>query len=120
MPIRAKSIYEPASPQDGTRVLTTNYWPRGISRERAGIYRRILGPARDLLHAFKQDQINWETYRIQYLEQMRGHAAQEEIARLADLASTGTVTVMCVCRDEHQCHRSLLRDLIDQRMRSAV
>jgi uncharacterized protein YeaO (DUF488 family) len=41
MPIRSKSIYDEAAPDDGARVLTTNYWPRGVSRERAGTYKRV-------------------------------------------------------------------------------
>ena len=118
MPVAAKSIYEPASPSDGVRVLTTNYWPRGISRERAGIYRRVLGPSRDLLHAFKQGRIDWETYRGRYLAEMASADAQMEIGRLADLARGEVVTVMCVCRDEQQCHRSLLRELINEKLRS--
>jgi len=117
MPIRTKSIYEPASEDDGIRVLTTNYWPRGISRERAGTYLRVLAPSRELLHAFKEGRIDWEAYRVRYLAEMAEADAQAEIGRLAELAETQIVTVMCVCREERQCHRSLLRELIEEKNR---
>ena len=56
MGVQCKSIYDPADPADGVRVLTTNYWPRGISRERAGTYKRVLGPSRELLRALDADE----------------------------------------------------------------
>lgn len=116
MAVRSKSIYDPAEPEDGMRVLTTNYWPRGISRERAGIYKRVLGPSRPLLRAFKDHEIGWPTYEERYLEEMQAEAPRTEIAELARTASAGTVTVMCVCRDEAECHRRLLRELIVREM----
>ncbi|HYM14725.1 MAG TPA: DUF488 family protein [Dehalococcoidia bacterium] len=114
MPVRSKSIYDQESPDDGMRVLTTNYWPRGISRERAGVYRRVLGPSRSLLRAFKDGEIAWPAYEVRYLEEMRAEAPRAEIAGLARAAREGTVTVMCICRDEAECHRRLLRDLIER------
>ncbi|HXK34798.1 MAG TPA: DUF488 family protein [Dehalococcoidia bacterium] len=114
MPVRAKSIYEQAEPGDGLRVLTTNYWPRGVSKERVGVYKRILGPTRDLLHAFKSGEVAWPEYERQYLELMRGEEQQQAIRELAERARHGTVTVMCVCKDDAECHRRLLRDLVER------
>jgi uncharacterized protein YeaO (DUF488 family) len=116
MPVRAKSIYEPASPDDGVRVLTTNYWPRGISRERAGVYKRVLGPSRELLRAFKDAAIGWDEYEVRYFDEMKGEEQRDEIATMAKIARTETVTVMCVCKDDAQCHRRLLRGLIEREM----
>ncbi|TAK56198.1 MAG: DUF488 family protein [Dehalococcoidia bacterium] len=116
MPVRAKSIYEEATPDDGVRILTTNYWPRGVSKERAGTYIRALAPTRELLHAFKDGEIGWPEYEKRYLAEMEGDRQREEIARIAGLAQTETVTVMCMCKDERMCHRSLLRTLIEQEM----
>lgn len=116
MPVRAKSIYEEATPDDGVRILTTNYWPRGVSKERAGTYIRALAPTRELLRAFKGGEIGWPEYEKRYLAEMEGDRQREEIARIADLARKAAVTVMCMCKDERMCHRSLLRALIEQHM----
>lgn len=116
MVVFSKSIYEPANSGDGIRVLTTNCWPRGISRQRAGAYKRILGPSRDLLRAFKAGEIDWAAYEPRYLEEMQGDHQQAEIRELAELARSQTVTVMCVCRDDVQCHRRLLKELIKSEM----
>ena len=119
MVVRGKSIYEPESPDDGMRVLTTNYWPRGVSRERAGTYIRALAPSRELLRAYKDGAIGWAEYEPRYLDEMRGEQQQAEIGRLASAAREGAVTVMCTCKDDTQCHRRLLRELIEQRREEA-
>jgi uncharacterized protein YeaO (DUF488 family) len=116
MSIRSKNVYEPTAPDDGQRFLTTNYWPRGISKERAGTYLRALGPSRELLRAYRDGHVSWEEYEAQYHAEMRAEKPRAEIRRLADLAGHETVTVMCMCKDEDQCHRRLLRELIEAEM----
>lgn len=117
MPVRSKRIYDEASPDDGIRVLTMNYWPRGISKERAGTYKRALAPSRDLLRAFKDGAIDWAEYEVRYHDEMRAPDRRDEIAALARIAQEQTVTVMCSCVGEAQCHRRLLRELIEQEMK---
>ncbi len=110
--VRTKSVYQPSSPEDGRRVLVTQYWPRGIPRTAVDEYVRRLAPSRDLLHAFKRGEIDWEAYKVSYREEMEGEEATGEIRRLAEAARSETITVMCVCKDENSCHRSALRELI--------
>jgi uncharacterized protein YeaO (DUF488 family) len=43
---------------------------------------------------------------------MRSDAAISDIRRLAEMAESGSITLMCVCDDENRCHRRLLRELI--------
>ena len=35
--VRIKRIYEPTSPEDGTRLLVDRVWPRGVTREAAAL-----------------------------------------------------------------------------------
>lgn len=110
--VRSKRIYDTPEPTDGHRVLATQYWPRGISRESINEYIRILGPSRALLQAFRCGELAWDEYSQRYLGEMGGEKQRAEIHRLAKLSRSGVVTVMCVCPDESICHRSLLRELI--------
>lgn len=113
VPIKLKSIYEPSSDLDGRRVLTTQYWPRGIRKGLVDEYIRKLAPSRELLHAFKGGKLDWEGYRVRYFEEVASAQAVVELKRLKELSARAIVTVMCVCRDEHRCHRSLLKALIE-------
>ena len=110
--IGTKSVYEPADPSDGRRILVTQYWPRGVPGTAVDEYVRRLAPSRELLHAFKRGDIGWEGFRAGYLQEMENEEAQKDIRRLAERARSEPLTIMCVCRDESSCHRTLLRDLI--------
>ena len=107
-----KSIYERPDRSDGMRVLITQYWPRGIPQEAVDEYLRVLAPSRPLLQSFRDGILDWERYKNQYLREMTGEAQRAAIHRLAKLARSERLTVICVCKDADRCHRSLLRDLI--------
>ena len=110
--VRMKSVYDPAETGDGVRVLVTQYWPRGVPKEAVDEYVRVLGPSRELLHAYKHEGLDWETCRARYLYEMAREAARHEISRLAEMARAGHVTLLCVCREQTHCHRTLLRELV--------
>ena len=110
--IRLKRIYEPRSIGDGYRILTTRFWPRGVSKDAKDEYSPKTAPSRDLLRRFKHEGLTWEDYVVTYLSEMASDEAKSAIKRLAELAQCQTITLMCVCEDEEHCHRSLLRDLI--------
>jgi uncharacterized protein YeaO (DUF488 family) len=118
MAVRTKSIYDPAEPDDGTRILATNYWPRGVSKERAGTYMRILAPSRELLRAFKDGVIDWPAYEPRYIAEMRAPEKQATLDDVAAMAERGAITIMCICADESQCHRRLLRSIIEARIKA--
>ena len=112
--IRTKSVYEPSSPDDGLRVLTTQYWPRGVRKERVGKYLRVLGPSRILLHGFKEGDISWNQYRRRYLTEMQRPEAQTALSQLRELSSADqAITIMCVCRSGEHCHRTLIKQLLE-------
>ena len=117
MPVQAdqvtsKNVYETSAASDGYRVLATRYWPRGVSKTAVDEYVIDLAPSRTLLHQYRDGQLTWDRFTNQYLREMRSETARRELHRLAKLSRSGTITVMCVCKDEARCHRSLLRRLI--------
>src|SRR5439155_2448327 len=99
---------------DGYRILTTRYWPRGVPKSAVNEYTTKTAPSRALLREFKHEGLRWEDYVPRYLEEMTSPEPVTEIARLAKLAGSRTTTIMCVCEDERRCHRSLLKQLILQ------
>ncbi len=110
--IRLKRIYDDPSPDDGRRILATRYWPRGIPKSAVDEYTTKVSPSRELLREFKHEGLAWDEYVPRFLEEMSAPEARSEISRLANLASSETITLMCICPDEKRCHRSLLRDLV--------
>lgn len=118
--IRTRRWNDPATGDEGFRLLVTRYRPRGVksSDETWDSWWPELGPSRELHAAYwgkSGDAISWELYRERYLEEMK--AQKLRIAALAERVREGeTVTLICssACTDENRCHRSLLRGLIER------
>jgi uncharacterized protein YeaO (DUF488 family) len=120
VPIKTRRWNDPTEPDDGVRILITRFRPRGVSKadETWDQWRPELGPSAGLLKSFKgrgSSPVGWAAYRKHYLTEMK--ARQREIAELAEIVRSGqTVTLLCssMCDRESRCHRSLLRELIEQ------
>jgi len=116
--IKTKSVYDAVEKSDGERILITRYWPRGVSRQKKEIikYMRDLTPSEELLRAWNAKEISWEEYERRYKEEMAGQA--EGIEKLAEKASRGTITLMCVEKEQDpHCHRHLLKRMIEAKLK---
>ena len=114
--IATKRIYAPADAADGTRVLIMRLWPRGIRKDRVTMWRKELGPVKELLRDFLDKKVDWPTYTRRYLAGLERPEAQEAIAEVRALAEHGRVTLLCGCADETRCHRSLLASYLQERL----
>lgn len=118
MPLKTKRWNEPTEAADGFRLLICRYRPRGVRKEDETWDASCpdLGPSKQLHAAFygkHGEPIGWAEYRRRYLEEMQ--AQQELIDELAVLIGEGkTITLLCssACVDATHCHRSLLQQLI--------
>ena len=110
MPIRIKRIYDPPEPEDGFRLLVMRLWPRGIKKTQVSAWERELGPSLELLREF-QKKGNWEEYARRYRAEMR--SKPEFLKTWAGRAREETITLLCSCKDETRCHRSLLKKILE-------
>jgi uncharacterized protein YeaO (DUF488 family) len=124
MPIRTKRWDDPRDADDGFRLLVTRYRPRGLpkSDETWDAWNPDLGPSKELhaaVYGKRGMAIGWDDYRRRYLVEMRTQG--DSIDALAKRVAAGeTITLLCStqCVRESRCHRSLLRDLIEARLRA--
>src|SRR5438876_2346231 len=123
MPLKTRRWNDPAQDDDGYRLLICRYRPRGVARkdETWDGWCPDLGPSRQLHADFygkNGPPLTWDEYRRQYLEEMQ--AQTELIDELAQLLAEGkTVTLLCssACEDASHCHRTLLKELIEARVK---
>jgi uncharacterized protein YeaO (DUF488 family) len=112
MAIGIKRIYELADERDGYRVLVDRLWPRGVSRERAGLdeWARELAPSQELRHWFGHDPERFEVFRRRYVEEL--HGREEELQSLRERARKGTVTLLFAARDTERNDAVVLADVL--------
>lgn len=120
MPVRMRRWNDRRLPGDGLRLLICRYRPRGVRKteETWDEWDPDLGPS-PALHAAAYGKsgppISWEEYRRRYLAEIASQ--QERIEELAArVRAGGTITLLCssACADDERCHRSLLRERIEE------
>jgi uncharacterized protein YeaO (DUF488 family) len=100
--VRIKRAYEPATPDDGYRVLIDRLWPRGVSRERAKLdaWEKDLAPSPELRRWFGHQPDRFDEFRRRYIEELRDR--RELLTALRRRARQGTVTLVYGASDpEH-------------------
>jgi len=113
--IRLKRVYEPREEADGLRVLVMRRWPRGIRKDRIDLWLRELGADLTLLRDWKAGRVTWPERRQRYLDGLGVPEAAAQLDELRGLARRQTVTLICACKDEGECHRSLLKVVLEGR-----
>jgi uncharacterized protein YeaO (DUF488 family) len=102
MDVRLKRAYEPASAEDGYRVLVDRLWPRGVSRKRARLdeWEKELSPSSKLREWFGHDPVRFPEFRRRYIDELR--AKGRRLRELRRHARVGTLTLVYSARDsEH-------------------
>jgi uncharacterized protein YeaO (DUF488 family) len=110
--VKLKRVYEPATPDDGTRILVDRLWPRGLSKAeaRVDLWLKDAAPSTDLRRWFGHDPARWTEFRRRYQEELQQHSA--ELEKLRALASQGSVTLLYGARDEQHNDAVVLRDAL--------
>jgi len=112
--IKTKSVYkDKIESTDGVRILVMRRWCRPLSREKAKIdeWLKELGPSPELLTDWNKKVIGWPEYEKRYLKEME--AQTNLIRNLSERAKEETITLLCTERTDEQCHRRLLKELIE-------
>src|SRR5437016_3039912 len=126
MSLKTKRWNDPRDADDGYRLLICRYRPRGIARklETWNGWCTELAPTKELHADFygkRGPAITWDQYRERYLQLMESQT--DLIDELATMVAEGkTITLLCssACEDATHCHRTLLKELIEARVASAV
>jgi uncharacterized protein YeaO (DUF488 family) len=109
--LRTKRVYDPPSPDDGYRLLIMRLWPRGVRRDAVDGWQKELAPSVELLRDFQAGRVEWREFARRYRAEIRDR--RELLDDLSRRAKRGAVTLLCGCKDESRCHRSLLKRLIE-------
>jgi uncharacterized protein YeaO (DUF488 family) len=112
MAVRTGRIYDKPSAKDGYRLLIMRLWPRGVRKDAIDEWQKELGPSRELLDGFLHGGVGWAEYSRRYRAEMRDKP--ELLDAVGKLSRRRTVTLLCGCADESRCHRTLLREMLEQ------
>jgi uncharacterized protein YeaO (DUF488 family) len=112
MPIQLKRAYEPASPDDGYRVLIDRLWPRGVSRQSVKLDEWIkeLAPSTELRQWFGHEPGRFDEFRRRYIEELRDKRPQ--LTALRRRARGGRVTLVYSAHDAEHNDAVILAEIL--------
>jgi uncharacterized protein YeaO (DUF488 family) len=111
--VKTKSIYEPAGPGDGARLLITRYYPRGVKKDRFDRWVKPLSPSRDLLSSYRSGEKSWGQFRRSFLLEIRSSLESLEALRALDaLSKVQDVTLLCYEKAGLPCHRYVVQEIL--------
>lgn len=115
--VRIKRVYEAAMPEDGYRVLVDRLWPRGLTKQAAGVdlWMKEVAPSTELRRWYHKDLTQWNAFRDRYVAELAEHPALEELrAIVREHAGEGRrgVTLLYGARDAGQNHAIVLREVL--------
>lgn len=94
--IKTKSIYKPKDDSDGTRILITRFYPRGVRKEHFDEWVRELAPSAELLKGYKEGTINQEQFTVQFFSQINSNIASlEALQSISEMAKKNNITLLC-------------------------
>lgn len=99
--LKRKRIYEPPSGDDGFRVFVERLWPRGVSKDKAGIdlWLKEIAPSSELRRWFNHDPAKWREFQERYLSEIRDKADLYE--QILEPLKKKNVTLLYGSREEN-------------------
>jgi uncharacterized protein YeaO (DUF488 family) len=114
--VRLRRAYDPATPDDGYRVLVDRLWPRGVSKERAvlDLWAKDVSPSTELRRWFRHDPARWEEFKRRYRQEIAAHP--EVLQPLLKAAVEGPLTLVYGARDTEHNEAVVLQQIIEERL----
>ncbi|HTE44902.1 MAG TPA: DUF488 family protein [Gemmatimonadaceae bacterium] len=123
MSIRVLRLGSPRVPNEGVRLGTVRRPPRGVPKRDFAklnyydVWLPNLAPSQALvtLALGSTDERSWKVFERKYKAEMSKPDAARVIDVLAAFSHQTNFSVGCYCEDETRCHRSILKQLLEQR-----
>jgi uncharacterized protein YeaO (DUF488 family) len=116
-----KRIYDNPSTADGFRILVDRLWPRGISKERAQLYKwaKEIAPSTDLRIEFGHMADRFDWFTSAYTNELDKNPDTENfISEIKTLLSKDNVTFLYGARDPKVNHAIVLEKYVEKKLKS--
>jgi uncharacterized protein YeaO (DUF488 family) len=114
--IRLKRAYAAPEKADGRRILVDRLWPRGLSREKAGVdvWAKDIAPSTALRRWYGHDPHRWAEFRRRYAAELDGNPDQVE--QLLQELQPGVTTFLYSSKETQRNNAVALQEYLESVM----
>ncbi len=112
--IKTKRIYAVSAQNDGYRVLVDRLWPRGTSREKAGIdlWLKNVAPSEELRKWFNHEPEKWGEFKRKYFSELDNK--KETLKPIINKLREG-ITLLYSAKDEDHNNAVALKEYLENK-----
>jgi uncharacterized protein YeaO (DUF488 family) len=124
--INIKRVYEEPSDEDGIRILVDRLWPRGLSKEKAGInfWFKDIAPSSELRTMYHTGSIDFNEFKKRYLRELSEYnhsrnttnegESDNSLAQISIFLKSGgkNVTLLYGLKDKINNNAAVLKEFI--------
>jgi uncharacterized protein YeaO (DUF488 family) len=124
--LNTKRIYKEPSDEDGIRILVDRLWPRGMSKEKAGIdfWFKDIAPSNEIRKLYHAAAIDFDEFKRRYLQELseyshnndmtKGGESENSLAQILTFVKNGgkNITLLYGLKDEINNNASVLKEFI--------
>ena len=114
MDIQTKRVYEPATKDDGFRVLVDRLWPRGVTKAEArlDLWAKDVAPSTDLRNWFAHEPQRFDEFAQRYEAELGGN--QDATKSLVAAAGGERITLIYAAKDPVVNHAAVLMQYLQR------
>lgn len=114
MEIYLKRVYDPASKEDGARILVERLWPRGVKKEGLKMdgWLKEVAPSTDLRKWFSHDPTKWKEFQKKYFEELNKN--REALKPILKVLHKSNVTLLYSSKDTEHNNAICLKNYLEK------
>ena len=111
--ISVKRVYEPASENDGYRILVDRLWPRGLAKTKTHVdeWLKDVAPSNELRKWFNHEAEKWTEFKKSYKAELKESNAIEILQPL--LKKYKHITLLFGAKDEGHNQAIVLKEYLE-------
>ena len=122
MAVRIVRLGSPRFESEGVRIGTVRRPPRGVPKSAFSshnwydVWYPNLAPSKETVRLGQEAEtpVQWRAFVRKYRAEMAAPDTARTIELLAALSRQTNFSVGCYCEEEEHCHRSVLRELLEE------
>ena len=122
MAVRIVRLGSPRFESEGVRIGTVRRPPRGVPKSAFSshnwydVWYPNLAPSKETVKLGQEAEtpVQWRAFVRKYRAEMAAPDTARTIELLAALSRQTNFSVGCYCEEEEHCHRSVLRELLEE------